>query len=165
MTAVSTLRDDLTFIVSVSLRKKMIYFLELTLPQYYVCHSFLQQAFTRKSQNSYRFKKFQEYPRFWIFFKVLESAWFVGFPGKTLLVLAAWIFNNIHEIKKQTSLQLGKTLSLEFHEYSRIFKRQIPASDFKLIQAVETPWIFKNILAHKSWKFLEIPSSIFLQVK
>ena len=56
------------------------------------------------------------------------------------------------------------TLSLEFHEYSRIFKRPIPASFFKLIQAVEIPWIFKNIQAHKSWKFLEIPSSIFLQV-
>ena len=39
----------------------------------------------------------------------------------------------------------------------------ILASIFKLIQAVEIPWIFKNIQAHKSWKFLEIPSSIFLQ--
>ena len=76
--------------------------------------------------------------------------------------MAAWIFKNIHEIP---SLQLGKTLVLKFHEYSRIFKRPIPASFFKLIQAVEIPWIFKNIQAHKSWKFLEIPSSIFLQVK
>ena len=49
MTDVSTLRDDLTFIVSVS---------------YYFNHSFLQQAFTRKSKNSCRFKNFQEYPRF-----------------------------------------------------------------------------------------------------
>ena len=40
---------------------------------------------------------------------------------------------------------------------------EIPASYFKVIQAVEIPWIFKNIQAHKSWKFLEIPSSIFLQ--
>ena len=56
-------------------------------------------------------------------------------------------------------------MSLEFHEYSRIFERPIPASFFKLIQAVEIPWIFKNIQAHKSWKFLEIPSSIFLQEK
>ena len=69
-------------------------------------------------------------------------------------------FINIHEIP---SLQLGKTLALKFHEYSRIFKRPIPASCFKLIQAVEIPWIFKNIQAHKSWKFLVIPSSIFLQ--
>ena len=61
MTAVSTLRDDLTFIVSV----RMSYiFLNLTLPQYYFNHSFLQQAFTRKSKNSCRFKNFQEYPRF-----------------------------------------------------------------------------------------------------
>ena len=52
MTAVSTLRDDLTFIVSVSLRK------------YLFNHSFLQQAFTRKSKNLCRFKNFQEYPRF-----------------------------------------------------------------------------------------------------
>ena len=52
MTAVSTLRDDLTFIVSVSLRK------------YDFNHSFLQQAFTRKSKNSCRFKNFQEYPSF-----------------------------------------------------------------------------------------------------
>ena len=42
----------------------MIYFLKLTLPQYYFNHSFLQQAFTRKSKNSCRFKNFQEYPRF-----------------------------------------------------------------------------------------------------
>ena len=68
---------------------------------------------------------------------------------------------NIHEIP---SLQLGKTLSLELYEYSRIFKRPIPASYFKLIQAVEISWIFKNIQAHKCWKFLAIPSSIFLQV-
>ena len=79
-----------------------------------------------------------------VFLKVLESAWFVGFSGK--------------------SLQIGKTLALKFHEYSRIFKRPIPASYFKLIQCVEIPWIFKNIQVHKSWKFLEIPSSIFLQV-
>ena len=65
-----------------------------------------------------------------------------------------------HEIPRQ----LGKTLSSEFHEYSKIFKRQIPASYFKLTQAVEIPWAFKNIQAHKSWKFLEISSSIFLQV-
>ena len=64
MTAVSTLRDDLTFIVSVSLRKYDIYFFKLTFPQYYFNHSFLQQAFTRKSKNSCRFKNFQEYPRF-----------------------------------------------------------------------------------------------------
>ena len=63
MTAVSTLRDDLTFIVSVSLRKYDM-FLKLTLPQYYFNHFFLQQAFTRKSKNSCRFKNFQEYPRF-----------------------------------------------------------------------------------------------------
>ena len=63
VTAVSTLRDNLTFIVSVSLRKYdifyMIYFLKLTLPQYYFNHSFLQQAFTRKSKNSCRFKNIQ----------------------------------------------------------------------------------------------------------
>ena len=33
-------------------------------------------------------------------------------------------------------------------EYN-IFKRPIPASFSKLIQAVEIPWIFKNIQAHK----------------
>ena len=55
VTAVSTLRDALTF--------NMIYFLKLTLPQYYLSHSFLQQAFTRKSKNPCRFKNFQEYPR------------------------------------------------------------------------------------------------------
>ena len=55
-------------------------------------------------------------------------------------------------------------MSLEFHEYSRIFKRPIPASYFKVFQALGITWIFKNIQAHKSWKFLEIPSSIFLQV-
>ena len=66
----------------------------------------------------------QEIPP-WIFLKVIESSWFVGFPGK-MWVLAAWIFKNIHEIP---SLQLGKTLSLEFHEYSRIFKRPIPAAN------------------------------------
>ena len=60
VTAVSTLRDDLTFIVSLNIS----YFLKLTLPQYYFNHSFLQQAFTRKSKNSCRFKNFQEYPRF-----------------------------------------------------------------------------------------------------
>ena len=54
-------------------------------------------------------------------------------------------------------------MSLEFHEYSRIFKRPIPASYFKVFQALGITWIFKNIQAHKSWKFLEIPSSIFLQ--
>ena len=70
------------------------------------------------------------------------------------------IFKNIHEIPR---LQLGKPLSLEFHENSRIFKRPIPASYFKKIQAVEILWIFKNIQAYKSWKFLEIPSSIFLE--
>ena len=65
MTAVSTLRDDLTFIVSVSLRNEnIIYFLKPILPQYYFNLSFLQQAFTRKSKNSCRFKNFQEYPRF-----------------------------------------------------------------------------------------------------
>ena len=53
----------------------MIYFLKL--PQYHFSHSFLQQAFTRKSKNSCRFKKFQEYPSL----KVLESAWFVGCSG------------------------------------------------------------------------------------
>ena len=42
----------------------MISFLKLTLPQYYFKHSFLQQAFTRKSKNSGRFKNFQEYPKF-----------------------------------------------------------------------------------------------------
>ena len=62
VTTVSTLRNDFTFIVSVS--ANMIYFLKLTLPQYYFSHSFLQQAFTIKSKNSWRFKKFQEYPRF-----------------------------------------------------------------------------------------------------
>ena len=93
--------------------------------------------------------------------KGLESTWFVRFSGKSLPVLAARIFKNIHEIP---SLHLGKTLSLEFHEYSRIFERPIPAKYFKLIQAVEIPWIFENIQAHKSWKFLEIPSSIFLQL-
>ena len=72
----------------------------------------------------------------WIFLKVLESAWFVGFSGKSLPALAACIFKNIHEIP---SFQLGKTLSLEFHEYSKIFRRPIPASYFKLIQAVEIP--------------------------
>ena len=61
VTAVSALRDDLTFIVSVSY---ILCFLEFTLPQYYFSHSFHQQAFTRKSKNSCRFKKFQEYPRF-----------------------------------------------------------------------------------------------------
>ena len=67
VTAVSTLRDDLTFISSMSLRKyyiNMIYFLKPTLPQYYFNHSFLQQAFARNSKNSCRFKNFQEYPRF-----------------------------------------------------------------------------------------------------
>ena len=69
VTAVSTLRDNLTVIVSVSLRKYiifsyMIYFLKLTLPQYYFSHSFLQQTFTKKSKNSCRFKKFQENARF-----------------------------------------------------------------------------------------------------
>ena len=54
-------------------------------------------------------------------------------------------------------------MSLEFHEYSRIFKRPIPASYFKVFQALGITWIFKNIQPHKSWKFLEIPSSIFLQ--
>ena len=63
MTAVSTLRDDLTFIVSVSLRKYDMFSLTHT-SQYYFNHSFLQQAFTRKSKNSCRFKNFQEYPRF-----------------------------------------------------------------------------------------------------
>ena len=75
-----------------------------------------------------------------MFLKVLESAWFVVFSGKSLPVLAAGIFKNIHEIP---SLQLGKTLRLAFHEYSRIFKWPIPASYFKLIQAVEIPWIFR----------------------
>ena len=61
MTAVSTFWDDLTFIVSV----RMSYiFLNLTLFQYYFNHSFLHEAFTRKSKNSCRFKNFQEYPRF-----------------------------------------------------------------------------------------------------
>ena len=58
VTAVSTLRDDLIFILSV------IYFPKLTLPQYYFNHSFRQQAFPRKSKNPCRFKNFQEYPRF-----------------------------------------------------------------------------------------------------
>ena len=47
VTAVSILRDDLTFIVSVSLRK---YYLKLTLPQYYFRYFFLQQAFTKKKK-------------------------------------------------------------------------------------------------------------------
>ena len=38
VTDVSLLRDDLTFIVSVSLRIKMIYFLKLTPPRYYFSH-------------------------------------------------------------------------------------------------------------------------------
>ena len=42
VTAVSTLRDDLTFIVSVNLRK----YDTLTLPHYYFSYFFLQQAFT-----------------------------------------------------------------------------------------------------------------------
>ena len=70
MKAVSTLRDDLTFIVSVSLRKYDIF----TLPQYYFNHSFLQQAFTIKSKNSCRFKNFQEYPRFVNTLDILESS-------------------------------------------------------------------------------------------
>ena len=31
------------------------------------------------------------------------------------------------------------------------------------VTGIEIPWLFKNIQAHKSWKFVEIPSSIFLQ--
>ena len=38
----------------------MIYFLKLTLPQYYFSHSFLQQAFTRKSKNSNIYDKVLE---------------------------------------------------------------------------------------------------------
>ena len=136
----------------------MIYFLKLTLPQYYFNHSFLQQAFTRKSKNSCRFKNFQEYPRFC---EHLEySRKILNLHGLLDFLVKACRYWNIHEIP---SLQLGRTLSLEFHVYSRIFKRPIPASYFKVFQALGITWIFKNIQAHKSWKFLEIPSSIFLQ--
>ena len=82
----------------------------------------------------------------WIFLKFLEYARFVGFYGKSLAVLASRIFKNIHEIP---SLQLGKTLSLEFHEYSRIFKRPILPSYSTKNQDVGIPCIFKNIQAHK----------------
>ena len=56
-------------------------------------------------------------------------------------------FKNIHEIQ---SLQLGKTFSLEFQEYSKIFKLPIPPSYSKKIQDVGIPWIFKNIEGYKS---------------
>ena len=39
------------------------------------------------------------------------------------------------------------------------------SSYFKLIQAVGIPWILKIIQAHKSWNFLEIPISIFLEAE
>ena len=85
MTAVSTLRDDLTFIVSVS----MIYFLKLTLPQYHVSHSFLQQAFTKKIPRIHADPRNSKNIRGFVnTLKVLESAWFVGFYGKSLPVLA-----------------------------------------------------------------------------
>ena len=63
VTAVSTLRDDLTFIVSVSLRKYDIFSQTRTSPILF-SHFFLQKAFTRISKNSCRFKKFQKYPMF-----------------------------------------------------------------------------------------------------
>ena len=67
-------------------------------------------------------------------------------------------------MKLQADSKLGKTSNLEFHMYSCIFKLAVPASYSKTIQDVGIPWIFKNIQAHKSWKFIEILSSIFLQV-
>ena len=59
----------------------------------------------------------------------------------------------------------------DFQEYPRLYKHLGFSWNFLnlhglldfQIQAVGLPWIFKNILAHKSWEFLEIPSSIFLQ--
>ena len=62
MTAVTTLRDDLTFILSASIRKYDIFSCTHTSP-------ILFQPFF-PSVN-------------------LESAWLVGFSGKSLLVLAA----------------------------------------------------------------------------
>ena len=53
MTAV---RDDLTFIVSVSLRKCFPNIISTILS--------FGKIFTRESKNSCRFKNFQEYPRF-----------------------------------------------------------------------------------------------------
>ena len=138
----------------------MIYFLKLTLPQYYFNHSFLQQAFTRKSKNSCGFKNFQEYTRHCE--RLGYSRKFLNLYGLLDFLVKAcryWLLE-YSRISMKPSLQLGKTLALKFHEYSRIFKRPIPSSYFKLIQAVEIPWIFKNIQAHKSWKFLEMPSSI-----
>ena len=55
------------------------------------------------------------------------------------------------QIQELSRISKVKTLSLEFHEYSRIFKRPIPASYFKVFQALGITWIFKNIQAHKSW--------------
>ena len=45
-----------------------------------------------------------------------------------------------------------------------ILERPIPASSFKVFQAIGITRIFKNFQAHKSWKFLQISTSIFLQV-
>ena len=72
-----------------NVEENMMYFLKLTLPQYYFNHSFLQQAFTRKSKNSCRFKKFQEYLRFC---KHLRYSWkFLNLNGLLdFLVKACW---------------------------------------------------------------------------
>ena len=63
MTAVSTLRDDLTFIVSVSLRKYDIFSKTRTSPILFQPF-FPSASFYKKSKNSCRFKNFQEYARF-----------------------------------------------------------------------------------------------------
>ena len=55
MTAVSTLRDDLTFIVSVSYKKIMIYFLKLTI----LCFSKLLPKNPRIHADSRAFKNIQ----------------------------------------------------------------------------------------------------------
>ena len=90
----------------------MIYFLKLTLPQYYFNHSFLQQAFTRKSKNSCRFTKFQEYSRF---------CEYLGY---------SWKFLNLHGLL-DFLVKACRYWPLEYSRISMKFMKVLPCSLFK----------------------------------
>ena len=67
-----------------------------------------------------------------------------GFKGMWEGVITFTMCDSPHGgVRDVRSLQLGKTLCLEFHEYSRISKRPIPPCYSKKIQDVGIPWIFK----------------------
>ena len=85
VTAVSTLRNNLSYCECEF--QKILY-----IPQYFSAILSFSKLLPENSTNhadSRNSKNIQGFVNIWIFLKVLESAWFVGFSGKSLPVLAA----------------------------------------------------------------------------